>query len=231
MSERFFVEGPIDASRVTLSGPEAHHLIHVMRAHVGDRVVLFDGSGKEYEASVADLSRSAAELSVEAGREVDRELPFRLTLGVALPKGDRQRWLAEKAVELGVYELVLLKTERSVTSSWPSVQKRLHRTVVEASKQCRRNRLLQISGPVTWVDFVTRAVEKETCLMAHPGSASIGTLPRGDYCVAIGPEGGLTDEEVTLANDHGWKSVGLGPRVLRIETAALALSARIALGR
>ena len=108
MTDRYFVESPIRADRATLVGPEAHHLIHVMRAGPGDAVVLFDGSGAEFDAVVERSTRAEVELAVRSRREVDRESPRALTLAVALPKGDRQKWLVEKAVELGVRRMVPL---------------------------------------------------------------------------------------------------------------------------
>ncbi len=108
MSDRYFIDQPISADRLTLSGAEAHHLIHVMRAAPGTRVTLFDGGGDECTAVVERIGRSEVELSILAREQIDRELPFGLTLGVALPKGDRQKWLVEKAVELGVTGIVPL---------------------------------------------------------------------------------------------------------------------------
>src|SRR5688572_7985367 len=102
MSERFFVDSPISADRAMLAGDEARHLAAVMRAQIGDEVVLFDGSGCEFTARVAAIRKQAVELAIIERREVSRELPVELTLAVALPKGDRQKWLVEKATELGV---------------------------------------------------------------------------------------------------------------------------------
>ncbi len=110
MSERYFVESPITSDRAVLSGAEAHHLLHVMRATRGSAVTLFDGTGWEFEAVVESTKRSEVELSIVARREVNREAAIELTLGVALPKGDRQKWLVEKATELGVARLVPLVT-------------------------------------------------------------------------------------------------------------------------
>ena len=95
MAERYFLETPIPPGAplpqtVLLAGPEAHHLIHVMRAKPGDRVVLFDGSGAEFPAQVERVGRGEAELTILSREEVDLELPLELTLGTALPKGDRQ---------------------------------------------------------------------------------------------------------------------------------------------
>src|SRR5690606_32869891 len=113
---RCYSHDRIASDQVTLDGSEAHHLLHVLRAAPGMSVTLFDGSGAEFEAEVAACKRSTIELRILQRREVDRELPYPLVLGVPLPKGDRQRWIVEKAVELGVTRLVPLITERSVAT-------------------------------------------------------------------------------------------------------------------
>ena len=95
MSTRFYHATPIAAERVTLDGPEAHHLLHVGRAVAGQGVTLFDGSGAEYAAVIEKLGRRAVELRIVERIDANRELPYTLTFGVALPKGDRQRWLVE----------------------------------------------------------------------------------------------------------------------------------------
>ena len=97
MSRRLYSEQPIaSATGVVIDGGEAHHLLHVLRASPGMQITLFDGSGWEFDAEVAACGRSTVELTVHDRSEVNRELPFPLTLGVPLPKGDRQRWIVEK---------------------------------------------------------------------------------------------------------------------------------------
>ncbi len=240
MSERYFVEPPITADRAVLAGPEAHHAIHVMRLSAGAELTLFDGSGSEFSARVERIRHAQVELAVLSRAEVDRELPAVLTLGVALPKGDRQRWLVEKAVELGVARLVPLETARSVARPTEQALTRLRRTVIEASKQCGRNRLLEIAPPQSWAEFLAAPCGDALRLFAHPnlpstfgrgaGGEGGSSGARGDHPVflAVGPEGGFTDEEVAAALSAGWRQVDLGPRILRIETAALALVAQIA---
>ena len=250
MADRYFCESPITGDQVVLTGPEAHHLVHVMRAGPGTRVVLFDGSGVEFPARVQRVGRSEIELAILGRQEVDRELPVSLTLGVALPKGDRQKWLVEKAVELGVARLVPLRTARSVAQPVRQALDRLRRTVVEASKQCGRNRLMEITPPRDWPDFVsesTESTESPCRLLAHPAfqeepaDASVHVSTREAVTtvgkvecplfLAVGPEGGFTDEEVTLAVTAGWRPIDLGPRVLRVETAAVLLAAMVATAR
>jgi 16S rRNA (uracil1498-N3)-methyltransferase len=234
VSDRFFSPQPITGERVTLDGPEAHHLLHVMRAKVGERVTLFDGSGAEFDAEITGCGRSQVDVRVLARREVDRELPFELIVGVSLPKGDRQKWLVEKLTELGVTELVPLMTERGVAQPTDSALERLERSVIEAAKQCGRNRLMRIAKPQAWLDWVHAESDglETRRLFAHPDGTSIAT---DDLCVsrptrfAIGPEGGFTDAEVAAAIAAGWQSVELGARILRVETAAVAVAAVVAL--
>jgi 16S rRNA (uracil1498-N3)-methyltransferase len=234
MSDRYFIDEPISSDRVVLAGPEAHHLIHVMRASRGSRVVLFDGAGAEFQAVVQQIGRSEVELSILSRDEVDRELPIHLTLGIALPKGDRQKWLVEKAVELGVTRIVPLRTQRGVAQPVEQALQRLRRSVIEASKQCGRNRLLQIDDPRGWSDFVDDAAAVPCRLLANPqGFHKTSQIPIPEelpdrVSLAVGPEGGFTSEEVTQAVAAGWHTVDLGPRILRVETAALALAAVVA---
>src|SRR5690348_11231442 len=169
MSERFFSPHPITAGCMMLDGSEAHHLLHVMRAAVGDEVTLFDGTGAEFRATIETLRRADAELRIVERREVDRELPFELVVGVALPKGDRQKWLVEKLTELGVTSLVPLMTERSVAQPNESALERLQRSVIEAAKQCGRNRLMEITAPKSWSDWLSKSDTNRRLLIANPG--------------------------------------------------------------
>ncbi|MCC6123347.1 MAG: 16S rRNA (uracil(1498)-N(3))-methyltransferase [Pirellulales bacterium] len=231
MSDRYFVETPISSDRAMLGGAEAHHLIHVMRAKRGSRVVLFDGSGAEFAAAVETIGRSEIELRILSREEIDRELPLRITLGIALPKGDRQKWLVEKAVELGVAALMPLKTARAAAQPVERASDRLRRAVVEASKQCGRNRLMEIRKPQNWAEFIEDSAAEPCRLLAHPqgfhrGADPLPNLkPPQSILLAVGPEGGFTPDETALAVAAGWHTIDLGRRMLRIETAALLLTA------
>jgi 16S rRNA (uracil1498-N3)-methyltransferase len=230
MADRYFVDSPIGASAARLAGAEAHHLAHVLRAKPGQEVTLFDGSGAEFSARVTHVGRSEVELEVTARHEVDRELPLAISLGAALPKGDRQRWLVEKATELGIARLVPLVTERSNDRESASALEKLRRAAIEASKQCGRNRLMEITAPEAIADFLSAESAGELRLIAHPGEQRFelpAPLP-ATIKLAIGPEGGFTSAELAIALANGWKAVSLGPRILRVETAALALAAQIA---
>jgi 16S rRNA (uracil1498-N3)-methyltransferase len=233
MSERFFVASPIAGTRAELSGDEARHLVSVMRAKVGDEVTLFDGCGAEFVARIEAIRKQAVELSIVTRSKIDRELPFALTLAVALPKGDRQKWLVEKATELGVTRLVPLMTERGVAQPVEAAIERLRRTAIEAAKQSGRNRLLEIGPPVAVLDFFAATSTADLRLVADPAGEQLATieLPASDLAAAIGPEGGFTPGELAAAQSAGWRSISLGPRILRVETAAIALAAWAALGQ
>lgn len=234
MPDRYFASEPIAGEVARLSDEDAHHLMHVMRARPGQEVIVFDGSGAEWLAAVTRLERSTVELRLLDRREVDRELPIELTLMVALPKGDRQRWLVEKAVELGVSRLVPLTTERGVAQPVEKALARLRRTVIEASKQCGRNRLMKIAVPLTAAEaFSAPRVDGALRASLDPsGRQSLQALLAGDgagkprsICFAIGPEGGFSGDELRLAEANQWPVVHLGPRILRVETAALCAAA------
>ena len=253
MPDRYFVEIPITGEQARLEGGEAHHLVHVMRAKPGHPVTLFDGSGAEFDARIETIGRSTVELAIAERIEIDRELARSITLAVSLPKGDRQRWLVEKATELGVARLAPLITARSVAQPVESALVRLRRAVIEASKQCGRNRLMEISAAVSFRDFVREAADRAERWIAHPSDAeapgrasqvrhggrsqaepkneSGGPGNENAIVVAIGPEGGFTGEEVQLAIDAGYSPLDLGPRILRVETAAIAVAAWAGLSR
>lgn len=227
MSERFFVAPPVAGERVELTGDEARHLANVMRAKAGDDVMLFDGSGAEFDARVTSIGPRAVGLTILQRREASRELPFELTLAVALPKGERQKWLVEKATELGVTRFVPLISRRGVAQPTAATIERLRRTVIEASKQCGRNRLMEIAAPTSAEELFAAAGTDFMRFVANPGGEAwpAGLVAGANVIAAIGPEGGFASDELQTARQSGWKLVSLGPRILRVETAALALAA------
>ena len=233
MSQRFFVETPIQGERAILTGDEARHLASVMRAAVGDEAVLFDGSGDEFLARIERIGKRDVELAILERRAPPRELPRSLTLAVALPKGERQKWLVEKATELGVARLIPLVTQRGVAQPVESALERLRRGVIEAAKQCGRNRLMEIAPPQSIGDYLSAASPTDVRLLADPTGQPLRSidLARTNNAIhfAIGPEGGFAPDELAVAHSAGWQLVSLGPRILRVETAAVALAAWAAL--
>jgi 16S rRNA (uracil1498-N3)-methyltransferase len=228
MAERFYVNCELRPGPVVLQGAEAHHLAVVCRLRAGDAVCLFNGDGRQYPARVEEVGKRSVTLEVIAVEEPSRELPFRLEVAAPLPKGDRAQFLLEKLTELGVTAFTPLQTARSVVHPRETKLDKLQRHVIEASKQCGRNVLLEVRPLVEWGDYCRSADLPQRRILAHPGGASkrgeADNAPRRDTVLAVGPEGGFTDDEVSLPRDAGWRVLDLGPRILRIETAAIALA-------
>ena len=226
MSERFYINCELEPGPVEIEGTEAHHLAGVCRIRPGDRVCLFNGDGADYPATVVEVAKKRVSLEVTERIPAVRELPFYLELAVPLPKGDRAQFLVEKLTELGVTTFVPLLCERSVVEPKEGTIEKLRRYVIEASKQCGRNVLMKIGAPVTWTKYAA-AREDEIRVFAHPGIGGSNEIPTGRIvrCV-VGPEGGFTTGEVEHARTCEWRGVDLGPRILRMETAALAMALR-----
>lgn len=230
MADRYFIDTALSPGVVELDGPEAHHLATVCRIRPGDAVCLFNGDGREYPARVVEVGKRRLTLEVTAATAPLREVGFRLEVAAPLPKGDRAQVLLEKLTELGVTSFTPLQTARSVVQPREAKLDKLQRHVIEASKQCGRNVLLQVQALTPWPVFCASSGLPTLRLLAHPnGVHGSQPLERGDVVVAVGPEGGFTEEEVTQGLAAGWRAVTLGPRILRIETAALALAAVFAL--
>jgi 16S rRNA (uracil1498-N3)-methyltransferase len=228
MAERFYVNCPLAPGPVTIEGPEAHHLATVCRLRPGDAVCLFTGDGHEYPAEILETTRRAVRLHVQTVESPRREVGFRLEVAAPLPKGDRAQFLLEKLTELGATVFTPLQTARSVVHPREAKLDKLQRHVIEASKQCGRNVLLRVEPLTEWADFCRHSDLPLCRILAHPAGTARGHQPAiragHDIVFAVGPEGGFTEEEVGQATAAGWGVVALGPRILRIETAAVALA-------
>ena len=225
MADRFYVNCELRPGPVVLQGAEAHHLATVCRLRPGDAVCLFNGDGRQYPAAVVEVGKRAVTLQVQGVEEPRREHGFRLEVAAPLPRGDRAQFLLEKLTELGATAFVSLQTARSVVHPRESKREKLRRYVIEASKQCGRNVLLQVHPLTAWVDFCRRDDLPARRLLAHPGGERGARGGEStDVVLAVGPEGGFTEEEVEQGRAAGWQVIDLGPRTLRVETAALALA-------
>lgn len=227
MADRFYTPHLLAPGDFVLDGPEAHHLASVRRFGPGDRVTLFNGDGREYPAEVVAAGKRSVALTVSPAVEADRELGFELVVASALPKGDRADFLIEKLTELGATRFVPLVTERSVVLPKESAVEKFRRAVIEASKQCGRNVLMAVDPPARWGAFVRSVGLPAVRLVLHTegGPSPPAEDVRAGVAVAVGPEGGLTAAEVAEAVAAGWRPTTLGPRVLRVETAAVAAAA------
>lgn len=224
MADRFFVDETLTPGPLLLTGPEAHHLASVRRFQTGDRVILFNGDGSEYLAEVTAIRKKEVDLVILSSARPDRELPYPLHVAAALPKGDRGDFLLEKLVELGVSDFTPLQTERSVVRTDTDKLDKLRRATIEASKQCGRNRLMKIHPAADWSTWCPQ--QSGLRYLSHTDTESTVWSPAAaPTLLSIGPEGGFSPGEITLAQASGWKTISLGSRILRVETAAVAMAA------
>ena len=228
MSRRFFVpEFSLDSTAM-LPPAETHHARDVLRKQTGDLLQIFDGRGLEGRAQIVSMTSETVELLVQECWQAAAQSSGRLlTLATAVPKGDRFRWLVEKATELGVHRLIPLVAQRSIVDPGIGKLDKLRQTIVEASKQSGRSQLMQLDAPLDWKTLLAREFSGRTVLIAHPGGEPLGQLlPQvtGEILCVVGPEGGLTRAELESGLAAGAQLAGLGPTILRIETAAIAIA-------
>jgi len=228
MSERFFLASAPRAGCGVLVGDEARHLVRVLRTPVGAEIRVFDGAGGEWVARVAAIGRDEVTLDIGAALPVAPVAAPVVVLAVALPKGERQKWLVEKLTELGVARLVPLVTARGVAEATAAALDRLRRGVIEASKQCGRSVLMEIGNPATVAEACAAAAGP--AILCDPTGPPLDPAAlRGAAAVLglVGPEGGFTAAEAAEAQAAGAVRARLGRHVLRVETAAVAIAARL----
>ncbi|MBN1422018.1 MAG: 16S rRNA (uracil(1498)-N(3))-methyltransferase [Planctomycetes bacterium] len=217
---------------IELRGAEHHHLAGVLRRKVGDEVRLFDGRGEERRARVAEVGRERAVLVIEGPVPVAGTSGH--ALAVAVPRASTFDLLVRYATELGLDTLVPLRTARGVARAEGEARRaRWRRIAGEAAKQCGRGSLLRIPAPCDLGELCEREGERwPGRLIASPGAETplAGAIREagGPFLVAVGPEGGFTDEEVVAASALGFVPVRLTQTVLRVDTAAVATMALLA---
>lgn len=234
MADRFYVPDFAEGAAAEVTDDEFHHLAHVLRKRTGDVVSVFDGCGRTASATVAAVGRRSAALNIGTAVATDGVPACRIEIATAMPKGDRARWMIEKLTELGVDAWTPLQTERSVVDPRAGKLEKLQQTVIAACKQCGRNHLMALDVARPWTEWVDRNLDGSGILVADPGGMPIKEalrrLTAGEArppCVrvAVGPEGGLSDEELQTAINAGAELVSLSQTILRIETAAVAAAA------
>ncbi|RMF38943.1 MAG: 16S rRNA (uracil(1498)-N(3))-methyltransferase [Planctomycetota bacterium] len=235
---RFYVPHLLASGRVELDAAESKHAFGVLRVSVGDPVVVFDGRGNEAKGSVAIARRGIVAVEVQEPVASPRVPARSVHLLVALPKGDRQKLMVDMLTQLGVGAVTPLITHRGVAQPTEGALHRLERTVIEACKQCGRNLLMQIHPPKSLSDVAadSAAVGETARMFAHVDDHArplatwlADQASSAAITAAIGPEGGFTPAEADALQNAGWQSISLGQRILRVETAAVAIAALTAL--
>lgn len=226
---RIYINQPITLNEcVAVDSAEAHYVNTVLRMKTGRRVILFNGLGGEYSATLVDSAKKTARFEIHDFNDVQRESSLSIELGCCLIKNDRMDWLLQKATELGVRSFAPLLSEYTdVKIPQDRTQKKIdhwQQVVVSACEQSGRTQVPVVAAPQSlnaWLD----SLQADKKIVLHPYNAQAldgVSLKISSLALLVGPEGGLTDEELALAHQQDFTSVSLGPRILRAETAPLA---------
>lgn len=234
---RFFVDTPLAATDgdIALPAGAARH-VQVLRLQPGDALTLFDGSGPEWQAEVTAMGRSEVRVRLLAAGQPQRELSRQILLAVVMPANDRMDFLVEKATELGAAAIQPLMSERSVLrlngeradkkcSHWQGV-------AIAAAEQCGRTVPLRVEPVLTltaWLSGLAPVDGEWRGLLSPRATAPLAAFAQPRAVFLSGPEGGLSEAEEDAARARGFAAVSLGPRILRADTAPLAVLSWLAL--
>ena len=228
---RIYTDQPLDSgANVTLEGGAARHLCSALRMSVGEEITLFNGDGGEFSAALTALGKSQVGVVIGEHREVNRESPLKLHLAIAVSRGERMDWIVQKATELGASEITPLFSERTeVKLNAERLEKKLRhwqQVAISACEQSQRNKLPMIHNAQTLNHWLSQGNDDSAQLKLVLHHRSDKTLAQHQapksVCLLVGPEGGLSDNEIHHAVENGFVPLTLGPRVMRTETAPLA---------
>jgi len=215
-------------TRIELSDTAANHVARVLRLPVGAPMILFNGSGGEFAATLAAIDKRRVLVDVGSFQDQEREPPLQIWLAQGVSRGERMDYTIQKAVELGVSRIIPLFTEHcGVQLQGERLEKRIKHwqgVVISACEQCGRNRIPPVDTPVTLTQWLAMPGDGLRVVLTPDAEYSLAQLPApsGPITLLIGPEGGLSDQEIALAKQAGYAGLRLGPRILRTETAAVA---------
>lgn len=238
LMRRFFTEPQNISGNVAEIFEDAKHIEKVLRMNCGDKILIFDGTGAEYTAQLVSIEKSVCRAEVLEKSYSLSEPKIKITLFQALPKAGKMETIIQKAVELGVFEIVPVMTERCVTkinnkAAGEEKAKRWNKVSVEAVKQCGRGLVPKVHEPVTFEKAIEMLKNLQIPLMpyemlGHEGQKGLKEILNSnreakEFGILVGPEGGFADSEAEYAVENGIKAIGLGRRILRTETVASAL--------
>ena len=234
--QHFFVDASqVSEETIRIEGSDVNHMKNVLRMRIGEEVTVSDGQGKEYLCQVLDFEEEQVQLKIVETKASDAELPSKIYLFQGLPKSDKMELIIQKAVELGVAEIVPMATKRAVVKldakkAAKKVQ-RWNEIAKSAAKQSKRGMIPEVKSVMSFKEAVEYGKSMDMLLIPYEDAEGIvhsrqvvesvkGKKSLGIY---IGPEGGFPEEEVSLAMEAGAEPITLGHRILRTETAGMAL--------
>ena len=229
---------PEDNSAIELADDTVRYLKSVLRLGPGDEVLFFDGTGWEYRAVIERIESRKGAARIVARQRVPLEIPVRITLAQALPKGDKMEFIVQKATELGAARVIPFRSSRTIPRRTEErAAKRLERwrrIAAEAAEQCGRGDVPEIAATVSYAEALGMALpgsvkvlfwESETECSVREILKTEEARSAKEFFLVVGPEGGLSGEEAQAAREAGFLTASLGRLVLRVETAALAILA------
>lgn len=235
MHHFFVTPGQITGNRIQITGPDVNHGKQVLRLREKEEVLISDGTGQDYLCRVSSFGRDSIFLEIIEKQDENRELPAEIVLYQGLPKSDKMELIIQKAVELGAARIVPVATEYTVVKLEPKKEeakrKRWQAIAESAAKQSKRSRIPEVCGVLTFSQALEEAAGCGAVLFAYEHEEGMaGTqnalskvLPGGKIAVFVGPEGGFGAREAEEARQAGFSMVSLGRRILRTETAGIAL--------
>lgn len=218
-------------TKVELTVEASHHAFTVLRLKEGDPLIVFNGEGGEYTATIVSTSKKSVVIRTGTFNSLNNESPLHIHLAIGISKGERFDFVLQKATELGATEITPLFTERTEAKRDPErqekIQRRWQNILINACEQSQRNLLPKLNFPTDLSTCLNdEKSEKKIILHHHVRRNSQQMLDKNtkykSVCLMVGPEGGFSDAEFQLAMQQGFAALALGPRVLRTETAPLA---------
>jgi len=228
---RLYLAQPLaSGSIIALPEDALRHVVQVLRMEAGESLTVFNGEGGEYTATLATASRKGATLAIGAHDPVSREAPLAITIAQCVSKGDRMDYALQKSTELGACAFVPVLSSRGVVKldgeRWEKKVEHWRGVVVGAAEQSGRTRVPVVALPISLDTLLAKQHQGLKLILAPGSTTALSALPSTEAMTAlIGPEGGFSPQELELADRHGWKRLALGPRILRTETAPVALLA------
>lgn len=217
----------VDTS-VVIKNDLAHYMANVLRLKPESPIVLFNGNGNDYPSEIIAISKRSVEILIHSQINMSYESPLYLHLGQAVSKGDRMDFALQKAVELGVTEITPLITENCNVKldqqRWEKKHLSWQKIIISACEQCQRNVLPQLNQAIPMPQWIGQQSELSKIILSPGATSYMSNLdkPQRGFRIIIGPEGGLSKQEVYNCEERGFLPVNIGARVLRTETAAIA---------
>ena len=228
---KFFTED-IESELARITGPDVKHAWKVLRLKAGDDVLVNDLAGTDYSGRIRHVNKEEVLVDLISKSDKSNESPLQITVFQGLPKGQKMDLIVQKLSELGVVRLVPMLTHRVVPEVRNSYRKldRLRRISLEAGKQARRSRLLEVAEPLALGDLSDELKNLDLVIVPYEEMSGAGIksiessiLAATQIGLVVGPEGGFEDSEIEWLMEQGAKIVTLGPRILRTETCALSV--------